>query len=55
MRTKINGKVYVTCPECKGNKGKKAVVIGVQIPGTLVKCRACGGRGKVQEAKGGNA
>ena len=49
MRTKINGKIYITCLECKGNGTKPCTVLGVPLKGIRDKCEVCGGRGKVEE------
>ena len=56
MRTQINGVIYVTCPDCKGEGTHPVTIFGIPLDVTRVKCKVCDGRGKLPEAelKGGS-
>jgi DnaJ-class molecular chaperone len=49
MRTQVGGKIYKTCPKCKGNGSKPFMVGNIPVGGTKVKCDLCEGRGKLEE------
>ena len=49
MRTKVNGVVYVTCPDCKGQGDHPVTISGLHIDKTRVKCKVCNGRRKLPE------
>ena len=48
MRTKIGNKIYTTCRDCDGNATRPFRVLGMPFEKVRVKCKTCGGRGKIE-------